>query len=234
MKLEGTTSSFPLHELIDMIVYSSVTGVLNIYAVDLSGYLYFRDGHLYHVDAGTAEGVDALAVLLERPQANFAFVSDPTVDRETLWGDHEQYLRMAERLASRWIHVRPHVSHLELIPLLLVPAEQLQRVVYPAHLPLLEAINGRRTLLDLAQELSWASIDVAEALVQLIADRQVELKAAPSEDCAPFDDRSDDKRFGAGIFDRMRHQNSGIRRVGHEAPVAPPNADEFVLRVLRG
>lgn len=233
MKLEGAISTFPLRELIDMIVYSSVTGVLNIYAADLTGHLYFRDGHLYHVDAGAAdEGIDALAVLLERPQANFAFVSDPTIDRETLWGDHEQHLRIAERLAARWGQIRLQVPHLQLIPVLLVPLDQVQRTVYPAHLPLLELIDSRHTLLELARQVNWAPIEVAEAVAQCIEQRQVELRSVEYAERGRADAHAEEKP-SSGLFDRMRRQTGPVRRVEPEAPLAPPSADEFVLRVLR-
>jgi hypothetical protein len=232
VKLEGAISTFPLRELIDMIVYSSVTGVLNIYAADLSGHIYFRDGNLYHVDADAAEGVDALALLLERPQANFAFVSDPTIERETVWGDHEQHVRMAEHIAARWGQVRPYIPHLQLIPVLLVPHAQLQPMVNPAHLPLLELIDGRQTLIDLAHTLNWPPIEVAEATVQLIENRQAELRSDASvanETC----ERQATPASNGGLFDRVRHQVGVIRRTDAASPAAPA-ADELALRGLRG
>lgn len=235
MKLEGSLNAFPLRELVDMIVYSSVTGVLNIYAADLSGHLYFRDGHLYHVDAGAAdEGVDALAMLLERPQANFAFVSDPKIDRETLWGDHEQHLRMAERLAARWAQIRAIVPHLQLIPALLAPIEQVQRSVSPVHLPLLDLIDGRSTLLELARRLSWAPIEVAEAVAHLVEQRQAELRTADVV-AAPATAPHAEEKAAGGLFDRMRRQAGAGKRVEPEpqASAQAPSVDDFVLRVLR-
>lgn len=233
MKLEGTISTFPLRELIDMIVYSSVTGVLNIYAADLSGHLYFREGHLYHVDAGTAEGVDALAMLLERPQAGFAFVSDPKVDRETLWGDHEQHLRIAERLAARWERIRAQVPHLQLLVRLLEPLEQVQRAVHPAQLPLVALIDGTRTLLDLARDLAWAPIEVAESVVQLVEDRRAEVTPVASTADDAYAAQAEPCSEG-GLFDRMRRQTGGGRKSDVDPTLAQRPPDDLVLRVLRG
>jgi hypothetical protein len=233
VKLEGTISTFPLRELIDMIAYSSVTGVLNIYAADLSGHLYFRDGHLYHVAAGTAEGIDALALILERPQATFAFVSDPTVDRETLWGDYEQHLRLAEHLAARWSHIRPHIPHLKLIPILLAPIEQVQRAVNPAHLPLLDMIDGERTLIAITRSLGWTPIEVAEATLHLLQQRLIALHQGPASERPPVEERPDAAYPSrSGIFDRMRRQAGGASRSESVAP-APAAPDDFVLRILR-
>jgi hypothetical protein len=233
VKLEGAISTFPLRELIDMVAYSSVTGVLNIYAADLSGHLYFRDGHLYHVDAGATEGIDALALILERPQATFAFVSDPTVDRETLWGDYEQHLRLAEHLAARWSHIRPHIPHLKLIPALIAPIEQVQRAVNPAHLPLLEVIDGERTLLAIARSLSWAPIEVAETTLQLLQQRLIEMHQGPANERRPVEEHADAAHPSrSGIFDRMRRQAGAATR-SEAISSTTTTTDDLVLRVLR-
>jgi hypothetical protein len=233
VKLEGAISTFPLRELIDMIAYSSVTGVLNIYAADLSGHLYFRDGHLYHVDAGATEGIDALALILERPQATFAFVSDPTVNRETLWGDYEQHLRLAEHLAARWSYIRPHIPHLKLIPILIAPIEQVQRAVNPAHLPLLAVIDGERTLIAIARSLSWAPIEVAETTLHLLQQRLIAMHEGPASERQLLEERPDAAHPSrSGIFDRMRRQAGAAPRSEAIAP-APAAPDDLVLRILR-
>ena len=84
LKLEGTLALFPLSELIAMVAYSSVTGALSIRGSSDPGMLYFRDGLLYHARWGSMEGAPALAALLELRQAHFSFVSDITIEAETL------------------------------------------------------------------------------------------------------------------------------------------------------
>lgn len=86
MKLEGTLALFPLSELIAMVAYSSVTGALSIRGSSDPGILYFRDGRLYHARWGSMEGSSALTALLELRQAHFSFVSDITIESETLQG----------------------------------------------------------------------------------------------------------------------------------------------------
>lgn len=235
MKLEGTLDTFPLRELVEMVVYSSVTGALNIYGPGESGRLYFRDGVLYHVERGAAKGVDALAELLELSTATFTFVSNITVEAESLWGSLAHHLQGADRLAARWRMIRPYVPHLNLIPTLLTPRETALRRVGPAHHPVLGAIDGQGSLRQIAAQLGWAEIDVAEAIVQMTVDGLVDLHSQrPSGDAGPQPEPS---HPGGGIFDRLRARGHGLQRAGGEAEPAraadPHTPEELILKLLR-
>ena len=60
MQLDGNLDKFPLRELIEMVVYSSVTGVLELRAGGDIGRLFFRDGQPYHASAGERVGIGAV------------------------------------------------------------------------------------------------------------------------------------------------------------------------------
>jgi len=176
VKLEGTFETIPLRELIDMITYSSVTGALNIFAGQLLGHLYFRDGHLYHSDFSDAVGVEALAGMLEIARADFSFVGDVITEQESLWGDVDYHLQMAERLAYRWQGVRAAIPSLDLVPALLVAFEVALSRVGPSNHQVLGGIDGNRSLKTIAVDLGWAEIDLAEAIAQMLQDNLIELR----------------------------------------------------------
>jgi hypothetical protein len=79
VQLDGTLEKFPLRELIEMVVYSSVTGVLELAVGDGIGRLFFRDGRPYHAVAGEQVGADAVAAMFEERDAPFG--SSPTAKR---------------------------------------------------------------------------------------------------------------------------------------------------------
>ncbi len=83
MQLDGTLDTFPLRELIEMIVYSSVTGVLELRLGQGVGQLFFYDGRPYHAVAGDETGLEAVPRLFEMPGAAFHFVAGHTVTDET-------------------------------------------------------------------------------------------------------------------------------------------------------
>lgn len=230
MKLEGSIDTFPLRELIDMVVYSSVTGALNIYGPGAPGQLYFRDGVLYHVERGTARGADALAELLELSRASFSFVSDVATRDESLHGPLSYQLQNAEHAAARWRQIRPYVPDLERVPRLLVPRDGLQRRVSPAHHPVLAEIDGQRTLRQIAASLAWAAVDVAEVAMQLLLDDIIELLPGSATPVAPAAPETT-PRPGEGLFDRLLHLSTPYRPGPETTP--RPLAEEAIVRLLR-
>ncbi|MCX7789160.1 MAG: DUF4388 domain-containing protein [Chloroflexaceae bacterium] len=235
MKLEGSLATFPLRELIDMVIFSSVTGVLNIYGSGTAGHLFFRDGTLYHAERGSARGMDALAELLAVDEALFSFVTDIVSAEESLWGAPDYYLPSAERAATRWREIRAYVPDLERVPRLLVAREWIERHVNPAHHPLLAAVDGRVTLRDIAARLSWAAIDVAEIAAQLSLDGVIELVTVPAEPPAPAPPAQ-----GTGLFDRLLNPHSSAQTSSQTdpPPAEPParsyrSVEDAVLRLLR-
>jgi len=236
VKLEGSLDTFPLRELIDMVMFSSVTGVLNIYGSGRAGQLFFRDGTLYHAERGPACGMDALAELLAIDGALFSFVTDATSEAESLWGAPHYYLQSAERAAARWRQIRAYVPDLERVPRLLVTPAWIERHVNPAHHPLLAAVDGRATLRDIAARLGWAGIDVAEMAAQLSLDGVIELVAAPAEPPAPA---PPDRK--PGLFDRLLASSSSAQASPQADPPPPDpekrpyrSVEDSILQILRG
>jgi hypothetical protein len=233
VKLEGTLATFPLRELIDMICYSSVTGALNIYADVGSGHLFFRDGHLYHGDYCGAIGIDSLAGMMELDEAKFSFVSDAVSEQETLWGDIGYHLQTAERLATRWRQVRLYIQSLALVPRRLVTIEAALRRVGPSFHEVLQAIDGQRSLSAIAGELSWSTIDTAEAIAQMSQDGLVELLSSPQPDCGSG---SGEPQRAGGLFERLRMRGGAPASDSEARPAGEPPrplAEELVLRALR-
>lgn len=205
MKLEGTLQTFPLRELIDMIIYSSVTGVLNLHAAESVGHIYFRDGRLYHADHCEMRGVESLAAMFDLPPAaRFAFISDLTIDEESIWGDAEFHLQSAERTAVRWRHVRPMVRGLGLVPKMLLAPEAALTRAGPSYQRLITVVDGRQSLHQIAEQLGWADLDVAEAAARLIQAGVLELGEAEhaSEPVAAIDEPL--HRGDGGLFSRLR------------------------------
>src|SRR5215210_7103856 len=87
VQLDGNLDKFPLRELIEMVVYSSVTGVLELRTGTDIGRIFFRDGQPYHASAGELVGLEAVAALFEERDSPFRFVADQITNAGTLWLD---------------------------------------------------------------------------------------------------------------------------------------------------
>jgi hypothetical protein len=234
VKLEGSLDIFPLRELIDMAVYSSVTGVINVYSHGVQGHLYFRDGTLYHAVRGRTQGIDALAELLEFSSGTFTVVNDVISDEESIWGALTHHLQTAERLASRWRMVRPYVPTLDVTPILLVPREAALRRIGPAHQHILAAIDGQATLREIAAAIGWAEIDAAEAIVQMSVDGLVDLRTRRE---GGADAPAPEAQAGhGGVFDRLRARGQQQTPRAPEAVLVNDarTPEDLILKLLRG
>ncbi|MCS7289821.1 MAG: DUF4388 domain-containing protein [Roseiflexus sp.] len=175
MQLEGSLSQFPLRELIEMAVYSSVSGVLEVRVGDDIGRIFFRDGLPQHAELSELQGIDAIGRMFAEPDAPFRFLADSTPVAPTLWMDPWEIIELAEHQAQTWVKVRPHVPLLSAVPALRMPV---QRALTPGNedlKPLLTLIDGRRSIPDIAQDLGVAPIDVYVGIARLVQQKIVVL-----------------------------------------------------------
>jgi hypothetical protein len=230
VKLEGSLDTFSLRELIEMVVYSSVTGVLCIRALGGDGRLFFRESGLYHVEHGRSRGLEALAELLDLHEGSFSFLSDVVSDQESLYGSIAVHLQNAERIAARWRQIRPYVPSLDMVPQLLVAREAALRRAHPGQATTIGAVDGRASLRQIAAALGWSELDLAEAVAELSLDGIVELR--PSRAVPHGQPAAEHPR--EGFFDRLLARTAQPH--DEHQPEAAPRlpAEELTLRLLRG
>lgn len=168
MQLDGTLDQFPLRELIEMVVYSSVTGVLEMRVGDEVGQLFFRDGRPYHACAGVQGGFDAVLAMFEQHHTPFRFVADSTSDGETLWMDPWELIERGETQARLWAKVRPHIPNLTWVPSLCGTAGTEHIHISEGAWPVLAAVDGQRNVAQIAEALNMAPLDTCVALISLL------------------------------------------------------------------
>ncbi len=214
MKLEGSLDMFPLRELIEMTLYSSVSGALNIFGSQQRGQIFFRDGHPYHATAGNTVGMGAVVTLFEQTGGTFAFVDDVLSDEETLLIDPLDMVEHAEHMADRWRRVRPHVPDLALVPFLICDPERARYSVSPHHWSIFTSIDNQRSIQQLIDLLNFEPIEVCEAVAQMCQDKLIELRdlrssaMKPSRERRQQTDQSLPRSSAAkgGILDRLLAQ----------------------------
>lgn len=176
MQLDGTLDQFPLRELIEMVVYSSVTGVLEVRVSDEVGQIFFRDGHPYHARAGVRGGFDAVLAMFEQHHAPFRFVADSTSDGETLWMDPWELIERGELQARLWAQVRPHIPNLTWVPSLCSTASAEHIHISEGAWPVLSSVDGQRSVAQIAEALNMMPLDTCVALVSLLEQGLVAIR----------------------------------------------------------
>lgn len=235
MKLEGSLEMFPLRELIEMTVYSSVTGSLNIYSAQGDGHIFFRDGQPYHAIYNTkTTGIAAVVAMFEMLQATFTFVADAVADEETLTSDPLDLVENAERMADRWQRLRPDIPDLSIVPHLLCSQERARFNISPAHWSIFTAIDGQKSLETIIQSLNMEPVEVCEAIVQMKSDHLIELKQSNRfiNECmvetTPTTPTGHPRAAGAGVFDRLLGNSASVK-TRHAEPVPACKEDNATV-----
>lgn len=179
MQLEGSLSQFPLRELIEMAVYSSVSGVLEVQVGNDVGRIFFRDGLPQHAELAELQGVDAIGRMFAEQDAPFRFRADSKPVTPTLWMDPWEIIELAEHQAQTWIRVRPYVPVLDAIPTLQMPVQRARSLISDDLNPLLMLIDGHRSILDIARDLAVAPIDAYVSIATLVQQKIVTLAPTP-------------------------------------------------------
>lgn len=176
MQIEGSLDQFPIRELIEMIVYSSVTGVLEVRVVDEIGQLFFRDGRPYHSLLGEQVGFDAICRMFEEREAPFRFVAGNEAPVETLWIDPWDLIERAEEQARQWARVRPRIASMAWVPTLRSRGGSDAIHISETIWPVLSAVDGQRSVAAIAEELCVAPLEVCVALVELLEQGLISIR----------------------------------------------------------
>jgi len=242
VKLEGTLDTFPLRELIEMTVYSSVTGVLTVYSASTVGRVFFRDGRPYHASYGDERGEQAVVRMFEEDKGAFSFVADTASDEATLWYDPLDLIEQCEQQARRWAQVRPEIPHLRLVPQLLNAPEGNQITLDTDHWPVFSAIDGTRSVGEIVALLGTDALEVCEALATLQRAGLLQLAAATAATPQVAGEPTV-ARTHTSLFDRLL---ATMPPPAVPTPALPPSAlppsqpattahdDDPILRLLRG
>ena len=180
MQLDGNLNKFPLRELIEMVVYSSVTGVLELRAGTDIGQIFFRDGQPYHAAAGERAGMDAIVAMFEEHDSPFRFVADREANDATLWIDPWELIERGEAQARQWSRIRICIPNLECVPALRGTPAANQIHISETVWPVLAAVDGRRNVVEIATFLNLVLLDACVALADLVEQGLIEIRRAPA------------------------------------------------------
>jgi hypothetical protein len=180
VQLDGNLNKFPLRELIEMVVYSSVTGVLELRAGADIGQIFFRDGQPYHAAAGERTGMDAVTAMFEERDTPFRFVADREAEESTLWLDPWELIERGETQARQWSRIRASIPNLECVPALRGNPSANQIHISETVWPVLAVVDGRRNAVEIAAFLNLVLLDACMALADLVEQGLIEIRQAPA------------------------------------------------------
>lgn len=167
MQLDGYLSSFSLPELLELCVASLVNGAIEIHAPAGMYRLFFCEGALVHATSPDASGFEAFWPLFELGEARFRFVAGATPHERTITEPTRPLIAQAAALAQQWSTIRPQVPHLGIVPEMVSPANAEHVRIYEEDWPILSAIDGVRSIAEVARRAQLDRIQVCVGLLRL-------------------------------------------------------------------
>ena len=168
MILEGDIGAFPLREILELMVFSSVTGALEIESPQGIGRVYVAEGTIYHATYQGEIGTPAVWALFELNKGPFRFIAGEQEAQRTI---SEQVSRLAdegEYRAQLWRPVRPYIPSLDMIPVLDTPSRPDEVRIDEETWSVMAMINGERSVRQIAHEMTVEALDICNVLIQLI------------------------------------------------------------------
>lgn len=207
MQLQGSLTQFSLRELIEMVLYSSVTGLLEIQVDNELTLLFFVDGQPIGAHAHDLIGPDAVALMFGS-KGDFQFYAGSMPEWKNLWLDPWELITRGEAMAPRWAAVRQEIPSTKMIPCFVDPDGK-SPISIPDHLwPLLAAIDSKRSVSQLANVTNTELLDTCEALLTLKKQGLISLIAPQKQTISkPSLEQPQTKPAEEGFFERLITQS---------------------------
>jgi uncharacterized protein DUF4388 len=168
MQPESTIDQISLSELLSRMISSSVTGVLEVGDHPCIGQVFCRDGWVYHAASGDKVSVAALRRILEAQNARVRFIPGVTCETETLWRDPKVLIDFTKRQEELQARVRPYISSMTWVPLLHARTDDTRVQLSRDDWQVLAAVDGRRSVTEIAELLWQEPLEVALAISALV------------------------------------------------------------------
>ena len=215
MLLEGNIREFSLPDLLTMVADSGVTGLLEIGAHPHAGRIFCRDGGIYHVELRQHSDYDALHQLLECEDAPFRFVAGVQHTTETFWSDRQALIGFLRRHEQLYRRMRRHIPSLDWIPVLCTFSSDTCVRLSAAIWPVLAAIDGQRSVAEIAALIGQEPLEIGVAIGDLIARGLANIKppraALPQAAPAPS---APARRTGGRFFEWLLMGKTDARPAG--------------------
>jgi hypothetical protein len=207
MQLEGSLETFPLRELIEMAVYSSVSGTLELFADQPIGRILFRDGLPCFATAGGFVGNDAIGLLFERRDASFRFEREDIRVEPNVWSDPWDLIERGEQHGRIWGKLRTIIRSVDLVPVLSPNTVSGSVQLNDSAWRVMSGINGERSIAMIADDLAMPLLDTCVGVALLQRQHMVTLRepdpARPVADTALPAQPEADAAQSAGFFERF-------------------------------
>jgi hypothetical protein len=231
MSFQGSLRELQLSDIVQLVSSSGKTGKFVLVNDDERGELYVKQGRIVHAQIGGVVGEEAVYILASWASGEFAFTPDAECDRITVEKSNTRLLMEAAHQHDEWRVLARKIPGLAAVPTLASPDAAHPVTLSPVEWRQIVAIDGKKSIRELARELESSSFEVAKTLYGLVTAGLVEMRP-PARERTPLEP-GEEKRILAILCTRIRQEAE--LALGEPVPDSLETAQRRALsRIERG
>lgn len=178
MTLQGSLNELPLSDVIQLIAVSGKTGVFELSHEGATGRIFLRDGRIVHATTEGLEGEEAVYQLVTWSGGSFLFEPGRETDSTTIQKANDNLLIEAAKRHDEWGALSKKIESTQLVPVLRPSAGPLPGLS-AEQWALVCAIDGRRTIEEIALAVGSETVEAGRALLELLRLQRLTLQSDP-------------------------------------------------------
>lgn len=204
MSFQGSLRELQLADIVQLVSSSGKTGKFTLVHDDEQGELYLKQGRIVHAQVGDVAGDEAVYLLASWASGDFSFTPDAETDRVTIQKSNTRLIMEAAHQHDEWRVLARKIPGLAAVPTLTSPEAGRPVTLSPVEWRQIVAIDGKKSIRELARESGTSSFEVAKTLYGLVTAGLVEMRP-PARERTPLEP-GEEKRILAILCTRIRQE----------------------------
>jgi hypothetical protein len=176
MAFQGSLKELPLPDVIQLVAAAEKTGAFLLRDAGSEGKIFLRRGRIVHARTGSLAGEEAFYALSAWGEGEFRFDAMDTVNGDSIDKSNTELLMEAARRIDEWRVLAQKIPSTRLIPTFLPAPSEGSVSFSPKEWRVVQKVDERRSIDELASVLGQSSLDTAKVLYGLISSGIVILR----------------------------------------------------------
>jgi uncharacterized protein DUF4388 len=204
MSFQGSLRELQLGDVVQLVSASGKTGKFVLTHDDEEGEIFLKQGRIVHAQVGDVTGEEAVYILASWSAGEFTFHPQAESDRVTVQKSNTRLMMEAAHQHDEWRVLGRKIPGLAAVPTLASPEAGRPVTLSPVEWRQIVAIDGKKSVRDLARESDTSAFAVAKTLYGLVTAGLVEMRP-PARERTPLEP-GEEKRILAILCTRIRQE----------------------------
>src|SRR5512133_3056424 len=185
MSFQGSIQELPVPDIIQLVSVSAKTGMFTLVRGAERGYIYLKSGQMVHARVGDLTGEEAIYALAIWNSGDFQFTPNEEAEAATIEKSNTSLLMEAARRLDEWKVLSRKIPGMEFVPRFVRRDVAEPVTLSPLEWNVVIAMDGKRSLAELARVMGTSAFDAAKVVYGLITSGLVEMRSREAGRPAP-------------------------------------------------